>query len=129
VSFERIVARPKPVQKPHPPIHVGGAFPGGMRRALHYGDGWMPLRGRGDDDAASHMAAFRRAAEEAGRDPGSLEVTLYACPPDPELVSRCEEAGLARVAFRLPSEGRDGALRFLDGLADLRDGRRARAGR
>jgi len=72
LSFERIVANPKPAQKPHPPIHVGGAFPGGMRRALRYGDGWIPLRGRGDDDVARHMTAFRRAAEDAGRDPGSL---------------------------------------------------------
>jgi probable F420-dependent oxidoreductase len=123
VSFERIVANPKPVQKPHPPIHVGGAFPGGMKRALRYGDGWIPLRGRGDDDVASHMTAFRRAAEDAGRDPGSLEVTLYACPPDRSLVDRCAEAGVARVVFRLPNEGDDGVLRFLDRLRDLADGR------
>lgn len=53
LSFERIVCDPKPVQKPHPPIHVGGAFPGGMKRALRYGDGWIPLRARGDDDVRS----------------------------------------------------------------------------
>ena len=76
----------------------------------------MPLVGRGDDDVAKHMAAFRRAAEEAGRDPASLEVSLYACPPDPVLVKRCREAGIARIVFRLPSEGRDGVLRFLDRL-------------
>jgi probable F420-dependent oxidoreductase len=121
VCFERIVANPKPIQKPHPPIHVGGAFPGGMKRALRYGDGWMPLLGRGDDDVAKHMTAFRRAAEEAGRDPSAMEVSLYACPPDPELVDRCEKAGVSRVVFRLPSEGRGGALRFLDRLGELRD--------
>jgi len=123
VSFERIVAHPKPLQKPHPPIHVGGAFPGGMKRALRYGEGWIPLVGRGDDDVARHMAAFRRAAAEAGRDPASLAVTLYACPPDPALVRRCAEAGVTRMVFRLPSEGRDRVLPFLDRLCDLRDRR------
>jgi probable F420-dependent oxidoreductase len=44
VNFEPMMAWPKPVQKPHPPIIVGGAFPYGARRALHYGNGWMPNR-------------------------------------------------------------------------------------
>jgi probable F420-dependent oxidoreductase len=121
VCFERIVADPKPLQKPHPPIHVGGAFPGGMQRALQYGDGWMPLLGRGDDDVAKHMSSFRRAAEDAGRDPDAMEVTVYACPPDPDLVNRCAEAGIARMVFRLPSEGSDRVLRVLDRLGDLKD--------
>ena len=125
LSFERIVAEPKPIQKPHPPIHVGGAFPGGMKRALRYGDGWIPLLGRGDDDFAKHMTAFRRAALEAGRDPGSLEVSAYACPPSPDLASRCAEAGVSRMVFRLPTEGSDGVLRFLDRLADVKDRVRA----
>jgi probable F420-dependent oxidoreductase len=119
VSFERIIALPKPVQKPHPPIHVGGAFPGGMQRALRYGDGWMPLLGRGDDDIAKHMTAFRRAAGEAGRDPDSLEVSVYACPADPELVERCAEAGISRMVFRLPTAGSDVVFRSLDRLAEL----------
>ena len=118
-TFDRIFAGRSRVQKPHPPIHVGGAFPGGMRRALRYGDGWMPIRGRGDDDVAKHMAAFREAALEAGRDPASMEVTLYACPPDADLIDRCEEAGVTRLVFRLPNEGKDGALRFLDRIRAL----------
>jgi probable F420-dependent oxidoreductase len=121
LAFERVIAEPKPLQKPHPPIHVGGAFPGGMQRALRLGDGWIPLLGRGDDDVASHMPAFRRAAEEAGRDPACLEVSVYACPPDPELVKRCQAAGISRMVFRLPSEGSDGVLRFLDRLQTLKD--------
>ena len=45
VNFDPMIARPKPVQKPHPPIHVGGAFPHGARRAIRYGDGWIPVAG------------------------------------------------------------------------------------
>ena len=47
VNFDPMMAWPKPVQKPHPPIHVGGAFPHGARRAIRYGDGWIPTA-RGD---------------------------------------------------------------------------------
>ena len=50
-----------------------------------------------------------------------MEVSVYACPPDAGLVSRCAEAGIARIVFRLPSEGSAGVLRFLDGLLDLKD--------
>jgi probable F420-dependent oxidoreductase len=46
VNFDPMMTWPKPVQKPHPPIIVGGAFPFGARRALRYGDGWMPHRTR-----------------------------------------------------------------------------------
>ena len=43
VNFDPMMAWPKPVQKPHPPIIVGGALPHGARRAIRYGDGWIPL--------------------------------------------------------------------------------------
>ena len=44
VDFPPMMAWPKPVQKPHPPVIVGGAFPHAARRALAYGDGWIPPR-------------------------------------------------------------------------------------
>ena len=46
VNFDPMMTWPKPAQKPHPPIMVGGAFPYGARRAVRYGDGWMPHRAR-----------------------------------------------------------------------------------
>jgi probable F420-dependent oxidoreductase len=119
VSFDPIVANPKPKQKPHPPIHVGGAFPGGMRRAIRYGDGWIPLLGRGDDDVVAHLPAFRAAAVEAGRDPDEIEISVYACPPDKELVQRYADAGIHRVVFGLPPAKSEGVLGYLDKLAEL----------
>src|SRR6478735_1797217 len=68
VNFDPMIARPKPVQKPHPPIHVGGVFPHGARRAIRYGDGWIPTA-RGD--LAEVLPKFREMAKEAGRDPAS----------------------------------------------------------
>ena len=49
VDFDPLWAWPKPVQKPHPPIIVGGEFPHGAKRAIAYGNGWMPIGGRGLD--------------------------------------------------------------------------------
>jgi probable F420-dependent oxidoreductase len=118
VSFDPIVANPKPRQKPHPPVHVGGAFPGGMRRAIRYGDGWIPIAGR-DDDVVAHLPAFREAAREAGRDPESMEVSVYGCPPDKERVQRYADAGIDRVVFGLPPAGRDVVLGLLDRIADV----------
>src|SRR6266404_4394238 len=69
VKFDPMMAWPKPVQKPHPPILVGGAFPYGARRALRYGDGWMPLRARkGYAEVRELFPKFREMAKEADRD-------------------------------------------------------------
>ena len=119
VSFDPIVANPKPRQKPHPPIHVGGAFPGGMRRAIRYGDGWIPLAGRGDDDVVKHLDAFREAALEAGRNPEEIEISVYACPPDKDIVRRYKDAGIQRVVMGVPPADRDVVLRVLDPIASL----------
>jgi len=119
VSFDPIIANPKPRQKPHPPIHVGGAFPGGMRRAIRYGDGWIPIAGRGDDDVVDHLPKFREAASAAGRDPDGMEVTVYACPPDKDHVARYRDAGIQRVVFGVPPADRDTVVGVLDRLASL----------
>ena len=62
VYFDPMVARPKPVQKPHPPIHVGGAFPHGARRAIRYGDGWIP-----GGDIREVLPKFRDMARDGSR--------------------------------------------------------------
>src|SRR6202047_2299923 len=74
VDFPPMMAWPKPVQKPHPPVIVGGAFPWAARRAVRYGDGWYPNAASGDP--AEYMPRFRQMAAEAGRDPDSLPVTI-----------------------------------------------------
>ena len=70
VNFDPMMTWPKPVQKPHPPVIVGGAFPHGARRAVRYGDGWIPLAGRpGYGDVFETVPKFRAMLQEAGRDP------------------------------------------------------------
>jgi len=119
VSFDPIFAWPKPVQKPHPPIHVGGAYPGGLRRALRYGNGWIPIFGRRDDDVGKHMQALRDEAAKAGRSLDGFEVSIYGGPPDGEKLRALRDAGIARVLFFLPSAGPDEVTKALDGYAEL----------
>src|SRR5947208_14942907 len=95
VNFDPMIARPKPVQKPHPPIHVGGAFPYGARRAIRYGDGWIPTAGRGD--VAEVLPKFREMVREAGRDPATIEISLFGLREDLAEVKRLADLVRARA--------------------------------
>lgn len=116
VNFDSMWAWPKPVQKPHPPILVGGDFPHGARRAIAYGNGWMPIGGRGFD-ALEILPRFRQMAAEGGRNPDELPVSLYAVAQDGERLKRYRDAGIDRAVFMLPSTARDEALKTLDKAA------------
>jgi probable F420-dependent oxidoreductase len=118
VNFDPTFAWPKPFQKPHPPIHVGGGFPGAAKRAIRYGDGWMPIFGR--DDITEYLPEFRKMAAEAGRDPASLEVSIFGCTPNPEALKKFRDAGITRCVFGLPPADRDKVLPLLDQYAELK---------
>ena len=68
---------PKPLQKPHPPIWIGGYSVAAMRRAVHYGDGWHPSN-IFPELLAKKIPTLRRLSEEAGRDPDTIEITAKA---------------------------------------------------
>jgi probable F420-dependent oxidoreductase len=112
VRFEPIMTWPKPVQKPHPPVHVGGGWPHAARRAIAYGDGWMPIHGFGN--LAGKLPEFRKRAQDAGRDPATLELTIFGLGPQPETIDLYREAGAQRVIFGLPPAPRDEVLPLLD---------------
>jgi probable F420-dependent oxidoreductase len=112
VEFGPMMTWPKPVQKPHPPILLGGAFPWAARRAIRYGDGWYPNASSGDPE--DYLPRFRKMAEETGRDPQSLPVTLGGSPEDPDRLKRFRDLGAARVNVSLPAENRDKILPILD---------------
>ncbi len=118
VDFDPIFAWPKPTQKPHPPIHVGGAFPGGMRRALRYGNGWIPIGSR-DDDVASHLPALREEADKQGRSLEGFEVSVYGAPPDPAKLAALRDAGIHRAILFLPPAGADEVRKVLDGYREV----------
>jgi probable F420-dependent oxidoreductase len=119
VDFGPSYTWPKPQQKPYPPVHVGGAGPRAIRRAVRYGDGWVPLYTAGDDDPIALLPRLRDALATAGRDAARFEVSIYFCPPDPAVVARCREAGITRVLFPAPSLGDTEVCQALDAFAKL----------
>ena len=119
VDFGPAYAWPKPVQRPHPPIHVGGAGLRAIRRAVRYGDGWVPLMSGGDDDPVTLLPKLHEQLREAGRPQEGFEVTIYFCPPNPETMKRFADGGIDRVLFPLPSVPEAEALAILDGYTKL----------
>jgi probable F420-dependent oxidoreductase len=117
VDFDPIMTWPKPLQKPHPPIHVGGGFPRAAKRAIEYGDGWMPIHGR--DSIHERLPEFRRMAQESGRDPATLEVSIFGAPAEHGALAKAREAGVARAILGLPPEPADKILPLLDRCAAL----------
>jgi probable F420-dependent oxidoreductase len=120
VNFGPMMTWPKPVQKPHPPVIVGGAFPYSARRAIRYGEGWIPQAARGGySEIADMIPEFRKMATEAGRDPASIDITVWFPKQDPELMKRYEDLGVSRVVFNLESDKADKVLPVIDSLAGL----------
>ena len=119
VNFNPIKAWPKPVQKPYPPILVGGAWPQAARRAIRYGDGCCPIGGRPGSSPLDVLDQFRRMARDAGRDPQRLPVTLFNPDEDADQLARYRDLGVARVVVMLMSEPAGRILPVLDRWSGL----------
>jgi probable F420-dependent oxidoreductase len=118
VSFAAMQMWPKPVQKPHPPIIVGGAWPYGARRAVRYGNGWIPRAGRPQyDDVTNFLPQFHEMARAAGRDPVELPITVFRIPP--ERLQHYQDLGVSRVVISLPAAKADEIVPILDRWAPL----------
>src|SRR5262245_10127628 len=98
VNFDPIYSWPKPVQKPHPPIMLGGHGPKALERVARYCDGWLPIPVRAGAFADS-VADLRRRASAAGRDPASITVSVYGAAPDAEALRSYASAGVQRAIF------------------------------
>jgi len=118
VDFDPVWSYPKPVQKPHPPIILGGETDYTLRRVVEYCDGWLP-RATPGFVAAEAMTRLKRVAEEAGRDAAELSVTVFRAPADQATLADYRDAGIDRALFALPSADRDTLLPILDEYAAL----------
>jgi probable F420-dependent oxidoreductase len=118
VNFDPIWVYPKPKQKPHPPILLGGESDHTLKRVVEFCDGWFP-RTRGGFDPAVATKRLKAAALAGGRDPASLSITVFAAPADAEKLKPYREAGIDRVLLEVPDRPRDEVLRVLDKNAAL----------
>ncbi len=117
VNFGPMMTWPKPAQKPYPPIYVGGAMPYGLRRAIRYGDAWLPHRARPNyPNVAEFIPEAKRLMAEAGRD---LPITIWGGKPDLALLENDRALGVERVIVSLPSEKAETILPVLDEWAKL----------
>tara|TARA_B100001105_G_scaffold165203_1_gene132912 strand:+ start:290 stop:1126 length:837 start_codon:yes stop_codon:yes gene_type:complete len=114
VRFDPIWSWPKPIQRPRPPILLGGETDHTLRRVIKYCDGWLP-RARDPEIIVRGIARLNELAEEAGRDAESISVNVFAPRPDAELIDRFKSMGVARIVLWLPPEDSDAVSQRLDG--------------
>src|SRR4051812_26079037 len=104
-SFDRIWSWPKPAQRPHPPVLVGGAGPTVLDRVLSFGDAWFPNH---------RPEVVERAGELWSRAERPIDVMVMGVPNDPRVIETYEEAGMRRLVHWLPSGHRSVVERELD---------------
>ena len=120
VNFDPLMTWPKPVQKPHPPILIGGAFPYSARRAVRYGDGWMPqVTTYAKTPLLDLIPRFRQMAAENGRDPAAMDISIGGQQADADLIKRYDDIGVNRVSCSLESAKADVILPILDQWAHI----------
>lgn len=113
VKIEPSWVFPKPVQKPHPPIILGGETIHTLRRVVDFCDGWLPRAGPAGSPTET-MSKLKAVADEKGRKMSTLSVTVFRPTPQKSIVKAYEDAGTNRVLLEMPSVSRDEALKKLD---------------
>tara|TARA_B100000700_G_scaffold325677_1_gene435061 strand:- start:2888 stop:3715 length:828 start_codon:yes stop_codon:yes gene_type:complete len=116
INFPPVISRPKPVQKPHPPIYVGGKAKKVFQRVVDWGDGWMPNR-ISPDEVAKGRQEIDRIAMEQSKNPADFSVSVFGQPPDKELLKAFEESGADRVMIRFEGSSHSEVLRALENIA------------
>ncbi len=117
VNFDPIWQWPKPAQRPHPPIVVGGNGPRTLKRVIEYGDEWGPIIGRGPD-LPDRMRELEQLTADAGREP--IPVTIFSLRThDPKLVAQYQAAGASRYVFGVPPLASDELMPILRNCADI----------
>ena len=116
-DFPPVKCYPKPVQKPHPPVFLGGAARNVFRRVVGWADGWLPA-GPSVEQVKAGRAALDELADAAGRDPASIQITAFAVPSDKDLLAQFAEAGANRAIVMLPNTRDAGVLDELERIAE-----------
>jgi probable F420-dependent oxidoreductase len=118
VKFDPVLSYPKPAQRPHPPVILGGESDHTLRRVVDYCDGWFP-RTRTGFDPVEAKARLAKMAAEKGRDPKSLSITVFGAPNKADVLASYARAGIEGALLAVPDGTRDEILAFLDKNAQL----------
>jgi alkanesulfonate monooxygenase SsuD/methylene tetrahydromethanopterin reductase-like flavin-dependent oxidoreductase (luciferase family) len=116
VSFDPVWFYPKPKQRPHPPILLGGSSAYTLKRVVEFCDGWMPLAISGFN-VKEAVPRLRETAAAAGRDFSTLSINVFAPPPDPAILAEYRDAAIQRTILMIPDRSRDQVLAVLDKYA------------
>ncbi|HZC94292.1 MAG TPA: TIGR03619 family F420-dependent LLM class oxidoreductase, partial [Mycobacterium sp.] len=110
VNFDASYSRPKPVQKPHPPIFIGGDSDATVKRVIRHDAGWVsnPL----PIEALTKRVGQMR--DGSGRD---VPLAMFGAPQKPDYWQAAEELGFGQLALMLPTRPLDETLRLLDEYA------------
>ena len=117
VDFDPIWSWPKPVQKPHPPVLVGGVGDKVLDRVVAYGDEWIPNRVKDADELGERIAELQRRAEAAGR--GRIPVTVFGAKREQPVLERLQAVGVTRSLFYVRPDEPGEVERQLDELAKV----------
>lgn len=115
-NFDAVWSWPKPIQRPHPPLILGGETDHTLKRIVRLGDGWLP-RAMNPDRVLAGMHKLKTYAEQAGRDPASISVSVFAPPPKDAVIQRFKETDAERIVLMVPPRNTNDTLRRLDRYA------------
>ena len=116
-DFPLVKCSPKPAQKPHPPVFLGGFAANVFKRVVEWGDGWMPVRVT-EEQVREGRATLDELAEASGRDPKSIQLIIFNAPAERDAIARYEEAGANRVTVSLPADAGANGISAMEQLAE-----------
>lgn len=122
VNFDRVWSYPKPIQDPHPPIHLGTfASHWGRQKVADYGDGWLPIGGVHGAEIGDHIADLRDRLAKNGRRHDAVSISVFDTEqtPEAELLRYRDMGYFERAIIAVPREGEDAVLPFLDRYAEV----------
>jgi probable F420-dependent oxidoreductase len=118
VNFDPVWFYPKPAQRPHPPILLGGDSQHTLKRVVEFCDGWLPIARPGFKPKEA-VAQLRQAASAAGRDFSTLSISVFGAPADEAVLAEYRELGIQRALLAIPDLTRDEIMGVLDKYARL----------
>jgi probable F420-dependent oxidoreductase len=118
VNFDPVWLYPKPVQRPHPPILLGGSSDYTLKRVVEFCDGWLPIARRGFNPKEA-VARLRQVASAAGRDFSTLSISVFGAPADKAALAEYRDVGIQRAVLPIPDLTRDEIMSLLDRTAPL----------